>query len=135
MRRRIVFGSALAAAAALVACDGGPAAPDGVRLSTDRATYAAGEPLTVTVANDRATVVTYSRCVSTIERRDGGWRAVARYPQEITGQDLCNAGLGFIEPGAAATLRLVLPARLGPGLYRWRFRDLGDRATNPFEVR
>ena len=88
MRPIAVIGWLAAGAGAALACDGGPAAPDGVRLTTDRAAYAGGEQVVVTVANTRTTEFTFGLCVYTLERRVGiGWEPAARFPKG----DYCTA--------------------------------------------
>lgn len=118
-------------AVAALGCDGGPAAPAGVHLSTDRATYAAGEIVAVTITNTRATEFRGDLCRSTLERRGGKWATVRR----PLAYDVCLARGFSVPAGSAGTVSVLLPTELATGTYRWRFGDLGDRATPPFAVR
>lgn len=129
-RRSPWFALAAGAAGAALACSQ-PTAPGGVRVTTSRRTYAAGDTVVVTMTNVRGADVVYNGCSRALERRAAaGWEVAAAFPAN----GLCLA-VGYTLPrGAAETLWQPLPAALPPGEYRVRFRDIGGAATNVFAV-
>ena len=146
---------------AFVGCEPGPgrptatdAPPAPLGLSTDRATYAAGDSLALRLVPEAE--VTYNLSHATLERRGrGGWE---RYRGEylfISAEDRRRGAesyvrndMGYIgRGGETARYALRLSDRLEPGTYRFRHAvqrssALGETvsvwdtlATPPFEIR
>jgi hypothetical protein len=135
-------GAALAASAA--GCRSEPTGPSGsassavgasaVVLATERADYAAGDAVAVTLTNRGLRDVTYGACGSyALERQAGAeWRA-AYVPVR---PEACITILSVVPPGRTARLGAVpLPAGLAAGAYRVRFPQFDGGVTNAFQVR
>ena len=118
MRMATAVGAALAAGVG-VGCGSSATGPSGLRLTTDRPSYAAGDTVVVSVANDGRSDVVYGACPAyAVERRDGlGWRAAAAPPPSRP----CIAIGYLLPPGGTTAVRAALPAALAPGRYRVRF--------------
>jgi hypothetical protein len=90
-----------------------PPLEDGVQIVTDRPSYRAGDPLTLTVHNGSADRIAFNPCTRSLEREQaGGWRAVTE-PQRI-----CTMEAWILAPGERRDGPTELPADLAPGRYR-----------------
>jgi hypothetical protein len=89
------------------------ARPDGVQVTTDRSSYRAGDPVTLTVHNGSTDTVTFNPCTRVLEREGaGGWSAVAE-PQRI-----CTMEAWLLAPGEQRAGPSELPAHLTAARYR-----------------
>jgi hypothetical protein len=106
-----------AAAALLAACTEGPIAPNPsplLDIIPDRAAYAAGELVTVTLHNLSDRRVSYTLCAQVLERHSGGgWKKLDTGPA-VT----CDAAIAYLDPGASAETQYRLRAGLSTGTYR-----------------
>ena len=85
----------------------------GLEVSTDRTSYRAGEPLTLTVHNRGADTVAFNPCTRTLEAERGNtWTAVPE-PARI-----CTMEAWLLAPGETRTGPTELPADLVAGRYR-----------------
>ena len=85
----------------------------GLEVSTDRASYRAGEPLTLTVHNRGADTVAFNPCTRTLEaERGNAWAAVPE-PARI-----CTMEAWLLAPGGTRAGPTELPADLVAGRYR-----------------
>jgi hypothetical protein len=85
----------------------------GLEVSTDRTSYRAGEPLTLTVHNRGADTVAFNPCTRTLEaERGNAWTAVPE-PARI-----CTMEAWLLAPGETRTGPTELPADLVAGRYR-----------------
>ena len=85
----------------------------GVQVTTDRSSYRAGDPVTLTVHNGSVDTVTFNPCTRTLEREQaGGWSTVAE-PQRI-----CTMEAWILAPGEQRAGPTELPADLTAGRYR-----------------
>jgi len=123
---------AIAAGAVLAACGPQSAHSGALRVAADRAAYAPGDSVAITLRNASSAVVEYNACPRAIERRAGaGWAVVDRFPPP---SGMCNASAHALPPGREVTVRFALPADLPSGTYRVRLPWSQDRATGPFTV-
>lgn len=100
----------LAAAASSLVC---APSPGGLQVATDRTSYRAGDPLTLTVHNGLADSIAFNPCTRTLEREEAGhWRAVSE-PQRI-----CTMEAWLLAPGERRAGPTDLPADLATGRYR-----------------
>jgi hypothetical protein len=102
----------------------GPAAgPDAAArdlvLTTDRATYAAGEDGELRLGNDLEMEIGYNLCFSSLERREelDGDEAWVEAREQV--DDPCPAILQILHPGGIDTYPFHLPEELTPGEYRF----------------
>jgi len=131
-----------AAAALLAACTEGPIAPSPsplLDIIPDRARYAAGAVVTVTIHNLSAERIPYNLCAEVLERHSGGgWKKLDTGPA-VT----CDAALAYLDPGASLEVPYRLPGVVA-GTYRIFYPGLGvpgdvtsvedHRSTRPFAV-
>jgi hypothetical protein len=90
-----------------------PARADRVQVTTDRTSYRAGDPVTLTIHNGSSDTVTFNPCTRTLEReQEGRWSAVAE-PQRI-----CTMEAWILAPGEQRAGPTELPADLTAGSYR-----------------
>jgi hypothetical protein len=132
-----------AAAALLAACSEGPIEPNPsplLDIIPDRASYAAGDLVTVTIHNLSAERIYYTLCAEILERRSGGgWKRLDEGPF-VT----CDAAVLRLDPGASAETQYRLRVGLFAGTYRIFYpglAPLGDvtlvedhSSTRPFAV-
>ena len=85
----------------------------GLEVSTDRASYRAGDPLTLTVHNRGADTVAFNPCTRMLEaERGNAWTAVPE-PARI-----CTMEAWLLAPGETRAGPTELPADLVAGRYR-----------------
>ena len=95
----------------------------GVEVSTDRTSYRAGEPLTLTVHNRGADTIAFNPCNRTLEAERGDtWTAVPE-PARI-----CTMEAWILAPGETRAGPTELPGDLVAGRYR---AVLGFSAGSP----
>jgi hypothetical protein len=131
---------------AAAACTPGTAIPDmdtarlaadGLVLQTDRSSYAAGEPVQLTLRNETGGPLGVNLCLSTLEQRRGGeWGEAPRQFDEV-----CTALLQLLEPGQSASHTFTVAAGFPTGEYRLRTRiermhsgDADFYVSNPFRL-
>ena len=106
-----------AAAALLAACAESPANPSTspfLDIIPDRATYAAGDLVTVTIHNLSAQRISYSLCAEILARRSGGgWKKLVSGPFTT-----CDAAILYLDAGASVETQYQLPGALFAGTYR-----------------
>jgi hypothetical protein len=84
-----------------------------VQVTTDRSSYRAGDPITLTVHNGSADTVAFNPCTRALEREQAGtWTAVPE-PQRI-----CTMEAWILAPGERRAGPTELPADLAAGRYR-----------------
>ena len=84
-----------------------------VQVITDRSSYRAGDPITLTVHNSSADTVTFNPCARALEHEQAGkWTAVPE-PQRI-----CTMEAWILAPGERRAGPTELPAELAAGRYR-----------------
>jgi hypothetical protein len=84
-----------------------------VLIGTDRSSYRAGDPLTLTVDNRSADSVAFNPCTRALEReQSGSWTAVPE-PQRI-----CTMEAWILAPGEHRAGPTELPGDLAAGRYR-----------------
>lgn len=152
IRRAIVPFVALALVV-VPACDESPTDPPGdgfdpeasyallesdadVRLSAEAEAFAPGAEVTLTLENRSGEALGYNLCFHGLERfGDEGWSSAGDNLR------ICTAVLHVLESGVTATYPAILPASLGPGLYRFRTSvhlmergEARDQVTEAFEV-
>ena len=115
--KRILIGILVAVGACAPAPANSPARDaarnGGLEVSTDRASYRAGEPLTLTVHNRGADTVAFNPCTRTLEaERGNAWTAVPE-PARI-----CTMEAWLLAPGGTRAGPTELPADLVAGRYR-----------------
>jgi hypothetical protein len=89
------------------------AAPGGVRVTADRTSYHAGDPLVLTASNGSADTVAFNPCTRTLEReQSGSWSAVPEPGR------MCTMEAWLLAPGEHRDGPTELPADLGAGRYR-----------------
>jgi hypothetical protein len=85
----------------------------GLEVSTDRASYRAGEPLTLTVYNRGADTVAFNPCTRTLEaERGNAWTVVPEAAR------ICTMEAWLLAPGETRAGPTELPADLVAGRYR-----------------
>jgi hypothetical protein len=100
------------------------ARPNGVQVTTDRSSYRAGDPVTLTVHNGSADTVTFNPCTRTLEREGaGGWSAVAE-PQRI-----CTMEAWVLAPSEQRAGPTELPSDLTAARYRAVLAFTAESAT------
>ena len=106
---------------AVVACAPAPPNPPphdgartgGVEVSTDRAGYRAGEPLTLTVHNRGADTVAFNPCTRSLEAERGDTWTPVPEPARI-----CTMEAWILAPGQTRAGPTELPGDLPAGRYR-----------------
>ena len=122
-------------AVAAAACRSEVTGPPDLALATERAEYAAGDTVRVTLTNRGARAIEYG-CEAglvDLERQAGAaWRTVSGAPRAAN----CAAMAFVVRPGESARLTTVpLPSGLAAGAYRVRFPRFSGRASNTFRLR
>jgi hypothetical protein len=110
---------------------------DGLVLTTNQETYAAGDPVVLTLRNETGGVLGHNLCMSVLERASGSqWVSLERVPG-----DPCPGALELLDPGASASFTHTLPLNLSPGEYRFRTElekvptgERGWHVSNTFTV-
>jgi hypothetical protein len=145
MARSLVRHTFAALAVVLAACGGDAPLATTLHLdiTPDRASYAAGSTVTISIRNLGGADVGYNPCPRVLQRQVlGGW--VTLEPSPV----MCPLAIYVLSPGAMVTEEVALSAGLTPGRYRVYFASLtaipeDDRATadsksrkasQPFEV-
>jgi hypothetical protein len=89
------------------------APPAGVQVTADRASYRAGDPLTLTASNGSPDTLAFNPCTRTLEReQSSGWTAVAEPGR------MCTMEAWILAPGERRAGPTELPGDLTPGRYR-----------------
>lgn len=127
--------SAAACGNAFVASD--PA----VEVTTDRAAYAPGDTVRVTMRNVSGESLGYNLCVSKLDRRSAdAWATVDVFPGP---GGACTMELRHLPAGESVQTRRVIPAATEAGTYRLVYNGIGayrgdgpnrDVATPAFTV-
>ncbi len=127
---------AVGALVVAAACRSEVTGPPDLALATERAEYAAGDTVRLTVTNRGARDAFYGcpNALGDLERQaDAGWRAVAPPRPEVVD---CLGALLVVRPGRSAPLSMVpLPVGLAAGTYRVRLPHLDGQASNTFRLR
>ena len=85
----------------------------GVEVTTDRTSYRAGDPMTLTVHNRGADTVSFNPCTRTLEaERGGSWSA---FPEPAR---ICTMEAWMLAPGESRAGPTELPGDLAAGRYR-----------------
>jgi hypothetical protein len=85
----------------------------GIQVTTDRSSYRAGDPMTLTVRNGSADTVTFNPCTRTLEREQGGaWTAVSEAAR------ICTMAAWVLAPGERRAEPTELPGDLEAARYR-----------------
>jgi hypothetical protein len=122
MTHHLLYFPGLATAIAVVACAPSPPAGSpahasaddgGVEVTTDRSSYRAGDPVTLTVQNGRADTIAFNPCTRTLEAERAGTWSLVPEPQRI-----CTMEAWILGPGERREGPTELPADLSVGRYR-----------------
>lgn len=94
-------------------CQSLPRPEAGVRLATDRSSYAPGNDVLLRLTNGTDQAVGYNLCTAALEREaDAGWLPAGE-------AEVCTMELRGLDPGASTTYTKHLPADLPEGRYRY----------------
>jgi hypothetical protein len=92
--------------------DSTPMAETGVALRTDKSSYKAGDPLTLTIVNGTASKYYFNPCTRILERESGTtWT-------EVREDRMCTMIAHVLDAKATRTERTELSDGLAPGRYR-----------------
>ncbi|MBD0321619.1 MAG: hypothetical protein ICV87_14880 [Gemmatimonadetes bacterium] len=124
------------------ACGSGFVASDpAVEVATDRAAYAPGDTVRVTLRNVSGETLGYNLCISKLDRRAAdAWTTVDVFPGP---GGACSMELRTLPAGESVQVRRAIPAATSAGTYRIVYNGIGplrgegrnrDVATPAFTV-
>jgi ketosteroid isomerase-like protein len=124
----------------------GQIARGGLLLLTDRATYAPGDSIALTVVNASDRQLAYDLCMGELQRQtEEGWNVVPRPVYEHPAYVIdCDLDLLGLHPGRRRSTSYRLNQYLSAGMYRWcgrqhevynlRVRGFGFFCSLPFGI-
>ena len=105
-----------------------------VALQTDRARYAPGDTVFVTLRNSGDVDAGYNLCMHTLQMHTArGWTDVQSWPPART---MCILPITILQPGGALLVNIVLPDSASSGTYRIHYPGAPSEVpmTNAFIV-